>query len=140
MRGFSIYISFGLIMGLIPLIGITGGRYWPYLLPLPVLALPIAGKTLLKMCYDPKNAENLAKLLVKPLGAEAAEQWANTIGWVALVIVPLAVMFLAALWMERKGRLGMTSRWMASLGLLLTGWLFFSLNWVFSISPGRGCR
>ncbi len=136
MRGFAIYTAFGLVMGLIPLIGITGGRYWPYLLPLPALSLPIAGKTLREMCYNPNNKNNdLANLLEPQLGADAAAEWANTIGWIGLVIVPLSVMFLAALWLEKQGRQGRTSRWVASVGLLLTAWLFFSLNWVFFNLP-----
>src|SRR5262249_59876145 len=37
--------DFGLILGFIPVVAVAGGRWWPYLLILPITTLPIPGKT-----------------------------------------------------------------------------------------------
>ncbi|MCA9073844.1 MAG: hypothetical protein KDA93_02335 [Planctomycetaceae bacterium] len=41
----DIFMSFSWTMILIPVAGVIGGRLWPYLMPLLVLSVPIAGKT-----------------------------------------------------------------------------------------------
>ncbi len=41
----DIFMSFSWTMILIPVAGVIGGRLWPYLMPLFVVAVPIAGKT-----------------------------------------------------------------------------------------------
>lgn len=40
-----------LTMIAIPLVAVMGGRLWPYLVTLPIVALPIAGKTVRQLCY-----------------------------------------------------------------------------------------
>jgi hypothetical protein len=103
-------------MALFPFIGVLGGRYWPYLFALPIVAVPIAGKTLRELAYN--NAE-----ISKPAG------------WVLYVAIPLAAMLTAALWLAHKGKQGQTSRPLASVGLLLTTWLYFGLNFAFFRVP-----
>ncbi len=113
---FELFLEFGLAIGLLPLIGILGGRYWPYLFVLPMVALPIAGKTLVELCY--KHHE---RSLV----------W----GWTLLLILPLLLTTIAAIWLARQGKAGQTSRGFARWGLLLTTWLYFALNWYFFRLP-----
>jgi hypothetical protein len=117
--GFSIlarFIQFGLLMAVFPFIGILGGRYWPYLFSLVIVAVPIAGKTLRELSYS--NAE-----ISKPLG------------WILYVVIPLAVTLGVALWLAHQGKKGQTSGPLARVGLLLTTWLYFGLNFVFFRFP-----
>jgi Kef-type K+ transport system membrane component KefB len=59
-------------MGIIPILAIMGGRCWPYLLCLPITALPIAGKTLRDLSY---RSEDLNVIF----------------GWVIIFIIPIAL-------------------------------------------------
>jgi hypothetical protein len=100
----------------IPLVGVIGGRIWPYLLSLPIVALPIAGKTLRQLSYYEPTIPPLA-------------------GWFVYVVVPLLVVTAAALvlarqWNRRPSAL-VFSRW----ALLLTTWLYFGLNYAFFQFP-----
>lgn len=78
-------------MGLIPMVAILGGRYWPYLVALPITALPIAGKTLRNISYR------------EPI---VPEIW----GWILLVILPVAAAGVLALRLARRGQGGQDGR------------------------------
>ncbi|OHB80507.1 MAG: hypothetical protein A2W31_00745 [Planctomycetes bacterium RBG_16_64_10] len=107
----QIYIEFGLIMSILPMIGIVGGRFWPYLMLLPIVAAPVAGKTLRMMSYDTEAI---------PLG----------VGWLTLVEIPMGIMLCAAVWLICRGARNQATNRFAAVGLLLTSWLFFGLNTV----------
>ena len=115
-RILGVYQAYGLILCALPLMGVMGGRYWPYLGALPVVAAPIAAKTLRELSY--KNA------VVEP-----------ATGWALLVAAPLAAALAAALWFARQGRRGRTSHQFARIGLLLAVWLYFALNFAFFRVP-----
>ena len=112
----SEYQSFGLILCAIPLIGVVGGRYWPYLCALPVAAVPIAGKTLLNLSYQSTDT-------------------AIVTGWVLYVIIPMTLSLVLALWLANLGRRGQKSLPFARIGLLFTTWLYFGLNLAFFRIP-----
>jgi len=121
----ELYLEYGLLMSAIPLVGVVGGRYWPYLFPLVIVAVPIAGKTLRELAY--RNAE-----MSQPLG------------WLVLVAVPLVVMLIMAMWLARRGEQGDSARRFAGVGLLSMTWLYFGLNfgffrlpWPWSVWTGR---
>ena len=48
---FDWFADRAITMGIIPIVAIIGGRAWPYLICLPITALPIAGKTLRYLAY-----------------------------------------------------------------------------------------
>jgi hypothetical protein len=110
------FIEIGLVMGLLPLVAILGGRYGPYLFAFPIVALTIAGKTLREMAYDTPE-------MSKPAG------------WILLVVIPLVFTFGLAIWLARRGKKGQTSRTMARIGLLAAVWLYFGLNFAFFRIP-----
>jgi len=112
----EVFLEIGFLMALLPLIGILGGRYWPYLFTLPIVAAPIAGKTLRELAY--KNQET-----------------SQPLGWLLFVAVPFAVTITAAIWLAHRGKKGQTSRWFARAGLLLTTCLYFGLNFAFFRLP-----
>jgi hypothetical protein len=103
-------------MGLLPAVAILAGRRFPYALCLPILVLPAAGKTLRQLCY---------KTHVLPV----------TVGWVLLVLLPLAVMLAGAWWSERRSREGETAGPFASRALILVAWTLFWLNFAFFEFP-----
>lgn len=107
----QIYIQFGLIMSTLPLIGIVGGRFWPYLMLLPIVAAPVAGKTIRLTSYLTEGIS---------LG----------VGWLLLVEIPLGITLVAATWLICRSIQKQTANRFAAVALLLTSWLFFGLNTV----------
>lgn len=114
--GVPMFLEYGPVIALIALPGIVGGRYWPYLFALPIVATPISGKTLNQLAYR-------------------TDQIAAPLGWITLVAAPLAVALAAALWLERRGRGGQPAGTFAAVGLLVATWLYFGLNFAFFEVP-----
>jgi hypothetical protein len=107
----SYYIEFGLLMSLIPLIGITGGRFWPYMMLLPMVAAPIAAKVLRNVCYQ--------------------EQFlALETGWLVLLAIPMVILITAATWLICQSLKKQSAKNFTAISLLLTTWTYFSLNTV----------
>ena len=106
----------GLIMGIIPLVLIAGGRWAPYLILLPVTMIPIAGKTLLQLVMQEGVADPQAGL------------------WFYLV-VPITLTTVAALWFAQKADEGQSARRFTRGALLLTAWAYFLLNYAFFHFP-----
>ena len=73
----ELYIEFGLLMSTLPLIGILGGRFWPYLMLLPIVAAPIAGKTVRELqaeaqsLVESQTEEAPGPIIVRLLGWES---------------------------------------------------------------------
>ena len=105
-----------LTMGLVPLALIVGGRYAPYLIALPVVAMPICGKTLREMSYD--NAE------IAPI-----------YGWTFLFAIPLILLTAAAFALAYRGKRGQSGQAFAWWSLLVTSWLYYGLNFAFFRFP-----
>jgi hypothetical protein len=116
MRLFDRVADIALTMGMIPLIGIVGGRYWPYLVSFPILALPIAGKTLKEMSYD-------------------TNMFPVPIGWIYFLIIPMAIMIVAGFYFANRSRRGQTGRSFTRWALLLAAWFYFTLNFAFFQYP-----
>ena len=51
-------------MAILPMLGIMAGRWWPFLFPLPIVALPIAGKTVRELSINTESIPLLAGLCV----------------------------------------------------------------------------
>jgi hypothetical protein len=113
---FDAVADHALTMGMMPLIAVAGGRLWPYMLSLPVLALPIAGKTLRQLSY---NTE------IVPVAP----------GWVCFVAIPMAITLAAALAFARLGEKRQTGRAFARWALVLATVLYFALNLAFFEVP-----
>jgi hypothetical protein len=108
--------DYALPMIVIPLVAVVGGRIWPYLVTLPIVALPIAGKTLRYAHYE-QDAIGL------------------TPGWTVYVVAPLLIttviaLLLAKNWDRRPSALNF-SRW----ALLVATLVYFSLNFAFFDYP-----
>lgn len=106
----------GLIMGVIPLIALAGGRWWPYFIIFPVTLLTIAGKTVKELAYD--NA------VIGPV-----------LGWTIYLVMPMAVASGLALWYARRDPDRPYDRDLASPALLYATWMYFLLNFAFFRFP-----
>jgi hypothetical protein len=103
-------------MGLIPLVAVMGGRFWPYLLALPIVVLPIAGKTFRELGLgDSPSAMGLGLSLY--------------------LFVPLVgTTWLALRFAQPARQLEPAKRYLKS-ALLLSTWLYFALNFAFFRYP-----
>ena len=103
-------------MALLPAVLILAGRWGPYLVALPVTLMPIAGKTLREMSYR--------------TGDLSVEH-----GWLLLIALPLAVSTLTAVGFAELDRRRPCGAVFAAVGLLLSVWTYFGLNYVFFRYP-----
>jgi len=113
---FDIFADVAITMAIIPAVAVSAGRTWPFLMTLPIIALPIAGKTLLRLSYE-------------------EEQLPVLLGWVVYVAVPLLILIPMALWLTKsaqvRGSAGTFARW----ALFLTAAIYFALNLAFFHFP-----
>jgi hypothetical protein len=110
---FSMYIDLGFLMCFLPMIGIVGGRFFPYLQLLVVVAAPIMGKQMRVLCFPETPAYPLP------------------VGWLIFVMVPAAILLTVSVWLICRSLAGQKSRTFAAVALLTTTWLYFGLNTFF---------
>ncbi len=106
------YIENGLVMSTLPLIGILGGRLWPYLMVLPVLATPIVGKTLKNLAYDTTDMT-------------VSE------GWLWLVAIPVGITTCVGAWLIAAEARRQPAGRAAAIALFCCTCVYFGLNTVF---------
>lgn len=109
--------DFGLLFGFLPIVLVTAGRIAPYAFLLPLVALPIAGKTVRYLVHE------------EHLVAPAA-------GWILFLVIPLAAATLLVVRLRRQ--LTTQPRPAAEIlapALLLSTWLFWALNFGFFRAP-----
>lgn len=107
----------GIVIALIPLIAVAGGRWWPFLLVFPVTVVPIVGKTIRELVYD-------------------SHAVGPAMGWVVYGVVPVLLTTTAAFWFGRQvERRGLSGREFARWALLINAWLYFGLNYAFFRFP-----
>ena len=110
----SFYIQWGYILGTIPIVANTGGRWWPYLQVFLVTAIPIAGKTLRQLGYREEA-----------IGIGA--------GWLLYVLLPLALTIpLVVIFARRRAQ---PAKPFLVCGLTFCTWLYFTLNYAFFRFP-----
>ena len=114
--GMEWFNEYSLVLGMIPLFAAAGGRWWPYLLTLPMTALPIAGKTLRQLAYREHSIE------VVP-------------GWLVYIVVPLSLATILSLILARGALQNRQARPFLRWGLLFSTWLYFVLNLAFFHYP-----
>ena len=106
----------GLILALIPMVAVAGGRWWPFMLALPVTLIPIAGKTILNLVYE-----------VHAIPAVP--------GWLLYGVLPLAATTVSAVWFARRLDGSLSGREFARRALLLSVWVYLCLNYAFFRFP-----
>lgn len=113
---FIIFLYHGLLMGIIPMVAVTGGRYWPFLYIFPIVAMPIAVNTFLALC-------------------RASEFVPKSIGLITVVTLPLLLLILVAQYFGKQSSKGIGARPFTSIGLALTSAVYFWLNFAFFSFP-----
>ena len=99
----------GLVMVLIPMVAVTGGRWWPFLQVLPLTMIPIAGKTIRSVGH---NSEPLATIPY----------------WLWYVIVPIGIALMMAIRYGKQSKLQPNGIPFVRWSLLLTTLVYFLLN------------
>jgi hypothetical protein len=101
-------------MGILPVIAIAIGRWAPYLIALPVVLIPIAGKTFRQLAIEEEK-----------VGIE--------FGMIAYLEIPILIALGIAIWLAiRRTESGAM---FARKGLLAATWILFALNHAFFHSP-----
>jgi nitroreductase len=115
-RYLDIYADIAITMVILPAIAVAAGRFWPYLVVLPITAIPIAGKTLRQLCYREEGIGELE-------------------GWLIYVAAPLVITTAVALVFARRTAVTRDARSFLRWTLLLATWLYFTLNFAFFHFP-----
>lgn len=109
---FDQFADHAITMGFLPIFGIMAGRFWPYMVALPIVVLPIAGKTIRHIVYGTQHIE-------------------PDLGWLVYGVIPVALALVLALVLYFAGNQGQSGRQFARWTLLFTAWVFFLLNFAF---------
>lgn len=112
----EVIYDLGLIMGIIPLIGIVGGRWWPYLTIFPVTLLPIAGKTIRNLVYE--------EHAISPV-----------LGWILYGILPMAAAMAMVIVFTSRWKREPSVATFCGAALLFSAWVYFLLNYAFFRFP-----
>jgi hypothetical protein len=115
-RAVDMFYDLGLWLGLIPMVAVAGGRWWPFLVVFPVTLLPIAGKTIRSLVYE-------------------AQALNPAVGWALYGVLPVLLTAAATVWCVTRLRGGLSGRAFARWALLLNAWLYFGLNYAFFRFP-----
>ena len=109
LRYVSLYTDHGLLMCVLPIACIVGGRIWPILLLLPVVTAPIVGKTVRALAYQGDSMT-------------IPESW-------AYLIVPMVIMFRVAVYLlQRQKRNPHEASASLAIALAACTICFFGLN------------
>jgi len=114
----------GLFMAIIPIVALTAGRVWPYLVVFPILLMPIAGKTVRQLVV---RADTVPPYFGMEIGTAA--------GWFVYFVLPMGISLGLAVWFLSKPDSIDKSRLLAKVGLLFSVWVIFYLNWAFFDFP-----
>ena len=115
-RAVDALYDLGLIMAIIPMVAILGGRWWPYLQIFPLTLIPIAGKTTRQLVYG-----------------ESAIHFSA--GWLIYFIGPLLIATLLTIYSIRREHDGEDGRVLVRRSLLWNTWIYFGLNYAFFHYP-----
>lgn len=112
----GLYTDLSLLLALVPVAAVAGGRWWPVLLALPVTLLPIALKTVRRLVYTDAAID-------APLG------------WFLYAVVPLGVVCALAVRSMRRPRADGDGHAFAGRALLACTWVYFVLCFAFFRYP-----
>ncbi|HIA46647.1 MAG TPA: hypothetical protein EYN96_01425 [Candidatus Hydrogenedentes bacterium] len=132
-RQIDVLYDLGLIMAIIPFVAVVGGRLWPYLVIFPITLMPIAGKTVRQLIYRESGADGVLNAADPSLSfGRAIVEYPL---WFPYFIVPMAISLAATMIFFARHRSRSSDPHFAGIGLLITGWTFFLLNWAFFQYP-----
>lgn len=108
-----VYSQYGLVMIVLPIACCVSGRFWPYLMLLPIAAVPIILKSLREFCFK------------EPIKLSLTE------GWILIASLPaMLTLYVSTEFIARSYR-NSTVRAFASVSLVAAAWIYLGLNTVF---------
>lgn len=113
---FDDFADLAITMAIIPAVAVSAGRIWPFLVVLPIIAVPIVGRTLMRLSYE----------------GDRLPIW---LGWLAYVVLPLAILIPAALWLSKRAQEPKSAGTFARWSLFLATTTYFALNLAFFEFP-----
>ena len=134
----EVLYDLGLVMGIIPIVLIFGGRMGPYLVIFPIILQTIAGKDVRDIVYRQITHEdgtkeriyNEAAQIHVPFLAENVHL-PFIVGWCIYFIIPMSIALFSAWHFYKKHQTQSCDPAFAGNALIIMGWLFFYLNWAF---------
>lgn len=108
--------QYGIPLAFLPLLAVSGGKWASYFQILPVLCIPIAGKT-------------FVEVVIKQ------ELFSPAMGWTFLVILPLMALTVLAFGIAIRSIREKESQVESGWALLATTWIYFFLNFCFFQFP-----
>ncbi|MAT13911.1 MAG: hypothetical protein CMJ46_01420 [Planctomyces sp.] len=112
--------EFGLVMAVVPATGIIGGRYWPFLYALPVVAMPIAVKAFRAV----------------GLGSESVPSLIPThVAWPLIIALPLLLLTVLAIYWARRSEQDNSASRMGAWLLLATTACYYVFNFLLERFP-----
>lgn len=119
---------------IVPTISVMAGRFWPYLVPLPIVTLPIAGKTVRQLIFgeNATPASSWPSAIRELIFADASPA---EVGWDVYLVFPLVIATLVAIYFSGRSHRDREHSWFPCIGLCIATWLFFSLNFAFFHVP-----
>ena len=119
----------------LPVIAVMAGRYWPFLVSLPVVMVPICGKTVRQLYFGEGETPALeSNRIFLALFGETAPPGQTS--WDLYIAGPLILASVVAVFFAHqslsKGKFG---RWYRPVGLVVAAWTYFWLNNAFFHSP-----
>ena len=111
----GMFAGIGYTMIIIPLVAVSMGRYWPFLVVFSLVLIPIAGKTLRHITYE-------------------TERFSVTSGWFWFILLPIGLFFVMVPVFARHAH-KTSARGFACLALPLVAWMYFGLNYAFFEFP-----
>ena len=109
---FDWFADRAITMGIIPIVAIMGGKIWPYLICLPITALPIAGKTLRYLVYRTNDVSLI-------------------IGWIIYFIIPLILITWLSIKFIKAQKNYSNGIIFLKLNLFINTIFYFYMNWAF---------
>ncbi len=124
-----------LLMIVLPVIAVMSGRYWPFLMALPIVMVPIAGKTVRQLLFGEQLTPSVE-----------GWNWFRTVfgevnppgqtSWDLYLVGPLLVATTVAMFFAIRSKSpGVSDSWFRPVGLVVAAWLYFGLNNAFFHSP-----
>lgn len=136
-RNVDALYDLGIIMGIIPMACIVGGRWWPYFAIFPVTVMPIAGKTFKNLVLEPHQYPFAEFALEVAKGNRSLLELdrAIAIGGIIYFVIPMVIATAAAIYFALTAVKGESRRQFTLPAVLLASWMFFSLNFAFFRFP-----
>jgi hypothetical protein len=137
-KNVDVLYDLGLVMALIPIVLIFGGRLGPYMVIFPFILQTIAGKNVRDIVYKQIHHEDGTKERIYNEAAQIHLPFFSEnlplpfgIGWSIYFVIPMGIALGSVLFFYVKHRHVEKDPLFPGYALLIMGWLFFYLNWAF---------